>query len=105
MSEKHSGFEAIGTIQLKKGSDVSSASELSLGDGNVFHVTGTTNITSIASADTVAGRVVYLIFDGVLTVSDGNNLKLAGDFTTSADDVLVLVCDGSNWFEVSRSTN
>jgi len=105
MAELHSGFQATGTIQLKKGSDAASAAELSLGEGNVFHITGTTNITSIAAADSTEGREVFLIFDGILTFTDGNNLKLAGDFTTSADDVIHLICDGTNWFEVSRSVN
>lgn len=104
---EHSGFEALTTIRLKKGSDTASAAELALGvkAGNVFHITGTTNITSIASADSVSGRVLYLIFDGILTFTDGNNLKLAGNFVTTADDVICLVCDGTNWFEVSRSIN
>lgn len=34
------------------------------------------------------------------------NLKLAGDFTlTRSDDILVLVCIGSIWLEISRSDN
>ena len=28
-----------------------------------------------------------------------------GDFTTSTEDVLTLVCDGSYWYEVARSGN
>ncbi len=105
MTSLHSGFRALSTICLKKGSDVASASELSLGEGNVFHVTGTNDIYSISSSDTQEGRVIFLIFDDSLTVHDGNNLVLAGDFSTSANSVLLLVCDGTNWFEVSRSTN
>ena len=104
---KHSGFEALSTIQLKKGSNTASATELVLGvnAGNVFHITGTTNITSIAATDSVSGRELILIFDAILTFTDGNNLKLAGNFVTTADDVICLICDGTNWFEVSRSIN
>ena len=107
MAELHSGFLANGTVQLLKGSNTASAAELAPGvnAGNVFHITGTTNITSIAAADSVSGRVLFLIFDGVLTFTDGSNLKLAGNFVTTADDVICLVCDGTNWFEVSRSVN
>jgi hypothetical protein len=73
-------------------------------DWNVFLITGTSGITSI-SAPSNAGRTVTLIFEDVLTVTDGSNLKLAGNFTTSANDTLQLTCDGTNWYEVSRSAN
>lgn len=90
---------------LGGGSAVASASAMPLPTGNVFHVTGTTNITSITSTNFGAGVVVTLIFDGVLTFTDGNNLKLAGDFVTTADDTITLVYDGTNWYEMCRSVN
>jgi len=101
----HSGFSAEGTILWKKGEDVASAAELNLGRGNIFTVTGTTNITSIKANDSDAGKVLFLIFAAILTFTDGSNLKLAGNFVTSADDVIALVSDGTNWFEISRSVN
>jgi hypothetical protein len=67
-------------------------------------VSGTTNITSIY-ANLQAGRRITLIFQAALTVTDGSNLKLNGNFVTTADDTLTLVCDGTNWYEVSRSVN
>lgn len=73
--------------------------------GNVFHVTGTTNITSITSTNVPAGTVITLIFDGILTFTDGSNLKLAGNFVTTADDTITLVFDGTNWYECGRSVN
>lgn len=73
--------------------------------GKVTSVTGTTNITSITSTNNKAGDELVLIFAGVLTVTDGGNLRLAGNFVTTADDVLHLVYDGANWFEKSRSVN
>lgn len=87
-----------------KGADVASASAI-VPTGNVFHVTGTTNITSITATNVPAGSKLTLIFDGILTFTDGNNLKLAGDFTTSADDTITLVYDGTNFYEVARSAN
>lgn len=85
---------------------VGNAAALTLprGTSTVFQVVGTTNITSIAAANW-AGLEVTLIFQGVLTVTDGSNLKLNGNFVTTADDVLKLACDGTNWFEISRSAN
>jgi hypothetical protein len=53
----------------------------------------------------VAGANVTLVFADALTVTDGSNLRLNGNFTTSADDTLTLVCDGTNWYEVARSAN
>lgn len=86
------------------GADVASAAAL-VPTGNVFHVTGTTTVTSITSTGILAGSRITIIFDGVLTFTDGSNLKLAGDFTTSAADSITLVYDGTNWHEVARSAN
>ena len=89
-----------------KGSDVASATTTTLGVGNVFHITGTTAITTLNTCDsTTSGLTVTLIFDGILTFTDGNNLKLAGNMTTSADDTITLACDGTNFYEVARSVN
>lgn len=86
---------------LKKGADVASTASMTLGnDGNFFDITGTTNITSITAKP--AGTVVWLQFDGILTVTDGSNLRLNGNFVTAAQSVLQLVSDGTNWYEVSR---
>lgn len=87
------------------GAAVASAAALPLPTGRVFHVTGTTNITSITSTNFASGVCITLIFDDVLTFTDGNNLKLAGNFITTANDTITLVYDGTNWFETSRSIN
>lgn len=70
----------------------------------VIHVSGTNTITSL---DVVrpASSVITLIFDGILTFTDGNNLKLNGNFVTTADDTITLASDGTNWYEVCRSVN
>lgn len=89
-------------VRLMGGSAVASASTITP-TGNSPHVTGTTNIDTVTAMG--AGTFLTLIFDGVLTVNDGSNLKLNGNFTTSADDTLTLVSDGTNWYEIQRSTN
>lgn len=68
------------------------------------HVTGTTNVTSITATNFKPGDVLTLIFDGVLTFTHGNNIKLAGaaNFTTAADSMIVLKFDGTNFYEQSR---
>ena len=83
---------------------VASAAALTLPSGaTVVQVTGTTSITSITAQ--TAGRRVTLIFTGILTVTDGSNLKLATNFVTTADDTITLVSDGTNWYEEARSVN
>jgi hypothetical protein len=83
---------------------VASAGTVSVPGAQIIEVTGTTNITTINAANN-AGRRITLVFRDVLTVTDGSNLKLNGNFVTSADDTLTLVCDGTNWYETSRSAN
>lgn len=72
-------------------------------DTDYYEVTGTTTITSVTAS--WPGRKVTLVFTGALTFTDGSNLKLAGNFVTTADDTITLVCNGTNWYEVSRSVN
>lgn len=93
-----------GVSSFFKGADVASAAAIAP-TGNLFHVTGTTNITSITSTGIAAGTEITIIFDGVLTFTDGSNLSLAGNFVTSADDTITLKFDGTNWYEICRSVN
>jgi hypothetical protein len=73
--------------------------------GNAFFVSGTTGITTIVVAGT-AGRRISLIFQDVLTVTDGSNLRLNGNMVTTANDVLPLLSDGIQWYEDgARSAN
>ena len=98
----------LGPVALASGSIVASASALPLPTGNVFHVSGTTSITSITTTALSAGMTITLIFDGTLAGSgfvDGNNLKLAGNFAANADDTITLAYDGTNFYEVARAAN
>lgn len=70
-----------------KGADVASASSLSLGDGNIFDITGTTPITAIATKG--IGTSVKLHFDAALTLTHhATNLVLPGgaNIITAAGD-------------------
>lgn len=80
---------------------VASAATLTLPEiTDSFTITGTTNITSITAS--WAQRLCVLRFTGVLTVTDGGNLALSGDFVTANNAVLVLFFDGLNWQEITR---
>jgi hypothetical protein len=77
---------------------LASASTLTIPDlGRVFQITGTTGITQFSGGGAI-GRVS-------LTVSDGNNLLLSGDFNATQNDTITLVDNGSNWIEIARSAN
>ena len=75
-----------------KGSDIASATSLTLGkDGNLFDVTGTTTITSIATQG--IGSHVTLHFDGALTFTHHSTdliLPGAANITTAAGDIAVM---------------
>lgn len=103
--QAHDG--TLGNIKgfLGGGAAVASATALPLPTGRIFHVTGTNNVTSITSPGFKNGAVIMLIFDDVLTFTDGNNLKLSGNFVTSAAATITLGYDGTNWHEACRSVN
>ena len=89
-------------MKWAKGADVASvAGETTLGeDGNYFDITGTNAITSITAKE--AGTLVTLQFDSTASLVDASNLKLDGNFTGATGSTIMLVSDGTNWFEVSR---
>lgn len=90
-------------IALHGGPDVASAATITP-TGNFFVVTGTTNIDAVTVM--AKGTSICMMFSGVLTVGDNNGtLNLTAAFVTTANDVLCLVSDGTNWLETSRAVN
>jgi hypothetical protein len=68
-----------------------------------YTITGNTTINTFAA--TFPGHRVSLIFTGTPTVSSSaGNIKLSGgvDMSATADDLLCLICDGTDWHETSR---
>jgi len=66
--------------------------------------TGATTIT--AFDDGYAGQQLTLLFTNTnTTLSDAGTLALTGAFTSTANDSVVLLFDGTNWIELSRSVN
>ncbi len=95
-----------GTSTFADSANVASSATTALPVGNLFHITGTTTITTLNTCDaTNNGRIVTLIFDGVLIFTDGNNLIISGNFVTATNSSINLTCDGTSWFENSRSIN
>lgn len=97
----------VGTIltdkMMSSVSAVSGVLTVPLAENTVF-LTGST-VTSIDSKSCAKGRILTLIGNAALTVVDGNNLKLNGNWTVAASYTLTLICDGTNWYELSRSAN
>jgi hypothetical protein len=70
---------------------------------DVVIVTGNTNFSNIGGT-LVAGRVITLRFTGTPTCFDSaGNIKLAGNFVSTVDSTLTLMCTGTTWTEVSRA--
>ncbi len=92
-------------IDMAEGSNV--ASHATTADpwaalGNTVHITGTTNITDFADAD-AAGQWRYLIFDDVLTITDGSGITInngGNNFTTAAGDIGFLYADSTTAFRL-----
>ena len=101
---RHGGIRSPeGNWNLPAGDDIVSAAELSPGDGVTFDVTGSTNITSIASSAASQGRLLFLRFTGTLTGEEGQNLRLSGHFEATPGDLLYLICwDGTNFTEFNQ---
>ena len=94
-----------------KGSDVTSANDITLGQGNFFGVLGTTTIERIASAGWTDGSVITLgtaasvqISNDVAAGGGFNQIALSGsaDIAMTAGSTLTLIMSSTKWKEVSR---
>ena len=107
---------ASARIQRFQGADVASANNLVLGAGNVFEITGTTQINLMSNLTWQNGSQVTLLFTSTPTVKHGQTtsgtnitirLSLGLDFVATAGNTLTLVLSeigGTQaWREVSRA--
>ena len=70
-----------------------------------MNLTGALITTSIAATGN-NGRIITFINDSATgDFNDANNLKIAGLWDSNDNDTITLVCDGTNWYEISRSAN
>jgi hypothetical protein len=99
-----------GRILGKKGPDVASDANVTLGNGNYFTITGTTAIDTINSSGWTSGSLVTLRFTASLTlrhdqIGDFVGLMLASGahLAVGANDIVVLLWDEDEgyWFQVS----
>ncbi len=107
------GYNTVSGTTVNFGTDnlpsIASATTVVLPFGSkTFQITGTTNITSITATGWKGQSVIFKFpGSGTVLVDASVNLRLAGNFTSTAsgEDTMTLWCDGGNWFEQSRSLN
>jgi len=99
----------IGSITSSVCDTVASAATITLGTFNNFVITGTADIDSIDTDGAIPNWcIAYIQFTGssaFFGVVDGKNLKIAGNFAYTADDILVIQRRGDLFYEMSRSAN
>lgn len=99
-------------FQETKGANVAAANDLTLGsDGNVFTITGNTQINAILTTNWQAGSRIDLLFTGTPKLKHNTTggagtspLDLAGDvdWTAAAGDAITLLYTGTAWMETTR---
>jgi hypothetical protein len=74
---------------------VASAATITLGEGGFFTVTGTTTITDIDFSVNGPGRIVWLRFTGILTITHSSTLVLPNgvNIITKPDDILCFISE------------
>jgi len=98
--------------QGNKGASISSSSTLTLGNGNLFPITGTTTINYITTTGWKEGSMICLDFHSDITINHNSSsipttalpifLKSNTLFTFKSGSVLTLIYDESYWREVAR---
>lgn len=104
-----------GRLQAAKGANVVAANDLTLGtDGNLFIITGNTQINAITTANWQAGAEITLHFTGTPTIKHNTaggagtariKFEAATDLAATATTKIDLRYDGTDWLATaSKST-
>jgi hypothetical protein len=102
-------FRAQSRVYEAKGADVSSASTVTLLNGNLTKLTGTTTTKYITTTGWQAGSRIFLSLASGITITNNAGsvpantasilLRAGADLTTAAAYLLELVYDGTNWVQ------
>jgi hypothetical protein len=107
-------FTAIsgGRFEIGQGASVAAANNLTLGsDGNLFTITGNTQITAITTTNWQLGSTISFIFTGTPVLKNNTAggagtapMLLAGrvDYTAAVGDYIAFQYNGTNWYETNR---
>tara|TARA_R110000824_G_scaffold83069_3_gene208193 strand:+ start:97 stop:597 length:501 start_codon:yes stop_codon:yes gene_type:complete len=101
------GLTVAGKLILDSGSFGNSSTN-NVSGANIFttYASGDLTVTNLTSGTT--GQIVVIKNHGDydITINDGSNFTLAGNWTpNAAGETLMLFYDGSTWVEISRSDN
>ena len=106
-----------GNLLLGTCDDVTAAPIVWPGECNMVRLNGTATVDDMQHCGSArTGRLLYVVCgngsavlcDGDGVRCNGGNMRLEGDdadFVCTPDDMLTLLCDGSNWRQVSVSRN
>lgn len=99
-------LRVLGTIISSKFNTLPDNTTPSVAGGNNWKCTPASGVTITNFTGGTSGQIVHIVFtNGNATLSDAGNLKLLAGFTSSADDAMILLYDGTNWYELNRSVN
>jgi hypothetical protein len=75
---------------------------------NTFYILTNANPTTVTNfTNEIAGQFLILLFgNGNTTIQDNADISLRGNanFTGTTGDTMVLISDGTTWYEISRAT-
>lgn len=102
--------------QGNQGGNVTSADTITLTEGNLITITGTTSITYITTTDWKVGSMICLEFEsGTISIIHGGSsaptntaaiyLSGSGDAAFGAASTLTLIYDGTYWKEIARMSS
>lgn len=98
-----------GRFKMTQGIDVASATNITLGDGNYFDITGAVEVQRILGTNWTAGSVVILQTDANPNIKHnvaagggyyGFQLSGGGDLLMAAGQTLMVVFDGAWWRQI-----
>jgi hypothetical protein len=85
---------------------------LTVGNRSTINITSNSNVansrTIVLSNGLANGQLLFILFTGssnVADIPDSGNCRLSGNMPFGVDETLSLMWNGSNWVELSRSSN
>jgi hypothetical protein len=96
-----------GAIVHRAASYNNGGTTLSVSGVTALFISNSSATTITNFTDGVNEQVIYLYFNDSNTTINRSNAYLAGgaNFVSTRDDMLVLIKNGANWYEISRSAN
>jgi hypothetical protein len=106
------GLTLTGSFLQASGTLVASATNMTLpSTGNLFFITGTTQIQTISAANWSSGSIVTLQFAGTVVVTHqgsgtGAQVNCIGhtNITSATNQIITLLYNGNSWWQTTNAT-